>query len=79
LLIDGNSVDLSRLNNYAPVLFNHDANALLGVVNKAFIADGKVYVRVQFSKNSDFAERIYKDILDGVIKNVSIGYCIEKF
>ena len=79
LIIDENSVDLSRLNNGAPVLFNHDTDKLIGMVQKAWIADGKVFVKVRFSGNDEFAERIYKDILDGIIKNVSIGYQIEHY
>ena len=34
LVIDENAVDLSRLNNGAPLLFNHDTNKLLGMVEK---------------------------------------------
>ena len=45
----------------------------------AFIVGGRIYVKVCFSRNSDFAERIYRDILDGVIKNVSIGYQVLSY
>lgn len=79
LIINENSVDLSRLNNGAPLLFNHDTDKLLGMVQKAWIIEDRVYVRVRFSANDEFAERIYKDILDGIIKNVSIGYQIEDY
>lgn len=79
LVINENTVDLSRLNNGASVLFNHDSNRLLGMVENAYILDNRVYVRVRFSANDEFADRIYKDILDGIIKNVSIGYQIEHY
>lgn len=79
LVINENSVDLSRLNNGASLLFNHDANQLLGMVEKAWIANERVFVRVRFSANSEFAERIWKDILDGIIKGISIGYQIESY
>jgi hypothetical protein len=46
------------------------------MVEKAYIIENKVFVKVRFSKNDAFADRIYKDILDGIIKNVSIGYQI---
>jgi len=55
-------------------LWNHDKDVLLGVVENAYIIDNRVYVRVRFSGNDEFADRIYKDILDGIIKGVSIGY-----
>ena len=32
LIIEEGSVDLTRLKNGAPLLFNHDANRLLGMV-----------------------------------------------
>lgn len=79
LIINENTVDLSRLNNGAPLLFNHDTEKLIGIVQSAFILDEKVYIRVKFSANDELAERIYKDILDGTIKNVSIGYQIEHY
>lgn len=79
LIINENTVDLSRLKNGASVLFNHDSDKLLGMVEDAYIADSRVFVRVRFSSNDAFADRIYKDILEGIIKNVSIGYQIEHY
>ncbi len=35
------AVDLSRLNDGAPFLWNHQANEVLGVVEKAEIVNGK--------------------------------------
>lgn len=80
LVINEDSVDFSRLNTgNSPLLFNHDTNKLLGIVNKAYIIQNKIFVQVQFSKNDEFADRIYKDILDGTIKGVSIGYQIDSY
>lgn len=79
LVISEDAVDLSRLNNSAPLLFNHDTDKLLGVVEKAWVQGDRIFVRVRFSKNDAFADRIYKDILDGIIKNVSIGYVVEDY
>ena len=79
LIVNENSVNLERLNNGAPLLFNHDSNKLLGMVKDSYIIQDKVFVRVAFSKNDQFADRIYKDIIDGLIKNVSIGYQIQQY
>lgn len=80
LVINEDSVDFSRLNTgNSPLLFNHDTNKLLGIVNRAYIIQNKIFVQVQFSKNDEFADRIYKDILDGTIKGVSIGYQIDSY
>lgn len=80
LVINENSVDMTRLNTgNAPILWNHNTDENLGIVQKAWILDNKVYVQCKFSKNSEFADRIWKDILDSVIKNISIGYEILSY
>ena len=79
LVISEDAVDLHRLNDGASLLWGHDTDELLGVVDKAYIVENKVFVQVRFSKNSEKADRVWKDILDGVIKNVSVGYAVEHF
>lgn len=74
LVISEDSVDMTRLKGGANVLFAHDTDKILGVVEDAYIVENKLFVKVKFSQNDEFAIRIYKDILDGIIKNVSIGY-----
>jgi len=74
---DERSVDLARLNDSAPLLFNHDPNKVIGVVERAWI-DGKKkrgYVNVRFSRNA-FAQEVLADVRDGVLRNVSFGYAI---
>jgi len=69
---------MSRLNNgNAPILWNHNVEENLGIVEKAWIAGNKVFVQCKFSKNSEFADRVWKDLLDSTLKNVSLGYTIE--
>lgn len=75
---DERSADLSRLNDSAPLLFNHDPNKVIGVVERAWI-DGKKkrgYVSVRFSRNA-FAQEVLADVRDGVLRNVSFGYAIN--
>jgi HK97 family phage major capsid protein/HK97 family phage prohead protease len=71
------AVDLARLNDGAPLLFNHDPGKVVGVVERAWI-DGKKkrgYVAVKFSRNA-FAQEVLADVKDGVLRNVSVGYQI---
>ena len=72
------AADLSRLNDAAPVLFNHDPNKPIGVVERAWMDEGKKrgYVSVRFSKNQ-FAQEVLNDVRDGVLRNVSFGYSID--
>ena len=71
------AVDLARLEDGAPLLFNHDPARVIGVVERAWI-DGKKkrgYVAVKFSRNA-FAQEVLADVKDGVLRNVSVGYQI---
>ena len=80
LVINENSVDMSRLNSgSAAVLWNHQMDDNVGIVQRAWILDNKVYVKCRFSKNSDLANRVWNDILDSILKSVSIGYEIQEY
>ncbi len=71
--------DLTRLNDGGPLLFNHNFDRPIGVVEKAYISDDdkRGYAQVRFSKE-EFASSIYRDIQDGIIKGVSFGYVVSK-
>ena len=71
------SVDLSRLKNEAPLLWNHDPDKVLGVVRGAKIGkDKRAYADVEFSR-SEFATQVWDDIERGILRNVSVGYQIN--
>ena len=76
---DRGAADLARLNDSAPLLFNHDPDKVIGVVERAWIDGQKKrgYVTVRFSRNS-FAQEVLSDVKDGVLRNVSFGYQIDK-
>lgn len=70
------AVDLSRLQNGAQLLFNHDRDNYIGVVERAWIgSDRKGRVIVRFSEH-DEAEKIWRDVKAGILRNVSVGYLI---
>lgn len=71
------SVDLSRLNNSAPLLLNHDWNDQVGVVEKAEIANGQGKAKIRFSKSVKGRE-IWQDVKDNIRRNMSVGYRITK-
>jgi HK97 family phage major capsid protein/HK97 family phage prohead protease len=76
---EAEAADLSRLNDGAPLLFNHNPDRVIGVVERAYIDGNKRrgYARVRFSRNA-FAQEILGDVKDGVLRNVSFGYSIDK-
>jgi HK97 family phage major capsid protein/HK97 family phage prohead protease len=72
------AVDLGRLNDGAPLLFNHDPARVIGVVERAWVDGEKKrgMVSVKFSRNP-FAQEVLNDVTDGVMRNVSVGYQIN--
>ena len=74
---DVNSVDLSRLKNSAPFLFNHDINKPIGRVRNAWIENRKGRATIQWG-SSDLAQQVRRDVETGVLRNISVGYTIEK-
>ena len=72
------AVDLSRLRNGAPLLFNHDPDEYIGVIESASIgADRKGRAVVRFSESND-GEKIWRDVQAGILRNVSVGYRINE-
>ena len=66
------SVDLSRLRNSAPFLFNHDMNKPIGRVKNAWIENGKGRATVQWG-SSDLAQQLRRDVETGVLRNISVA------
>lgn len=74
---DAGAVDLSRMNDGAPLLWNHDPNQMIGIVENAYVGDDRRgYAKVRFG-TSPKAEEILKDVQAGIIRNVSFGYRIN--
>jgi len=71
------SVNMERLNNAAPLLFNHNRNDVIGVVEFAKIEDKRGIAVVRFG-NSAKAKEVFSDVVDGIMKNVSVGYQIDE-
>jgi HK97 family phage major capsid protein len=73
------AANLARLNDGAPVLWNHDPGSVVGVVERAWIDGEKArgMARVRFSRN-ELAQQIVADITDGILRNVSFGYAIRE-
>lgn len=73
-IIDIAKIDLSILNNKAPLLFNHWNDDYIGVVEKAWIGDdNRAYATVRFDTH-ELAEKIYTSIKNGILSKVSFGY-----
>lgn len=73
------AVDLSRLNNGAPVLDSHQGEELedvIGVVERAWLAEGEGRAVLRFSDRPEVAP-IFADIQAGILRNISVGYRVD--
>jgi hypothetical protein len=71
------SIRQDRLRSGAPLLVGHDTADQVGVVESFEItADKKLRILARFGR-SDRAEEIFRDVLDGIRKNASVGYIIH--
>ncbi|GIU74767.1 MAG: hypothetical protein KatS3mg004_1854 [Bryobacteraceae bacterium] len=64
----------------APVLDSHANFSIrdqIGVVERAWVQSGQLLARLRFSERDD-VEPIWRDILAGIVRNVSIGALIYK-
>ncbi|QZA80188.1 prohead protease/major capsid protein fusion protein [Deefgea piscis] len=74
------AIDLTRLNNGAPLLNTHsswDLSDIVGVVERAWIENGEGLAEVRFSERPEL-EGLWKDVQSGVIRNVSVGYSVDR-
>lgn len=70
------AVDLSRLNEIGCLLYNHNRDAVIGRVNRAWLDGGRAYAEVEFDTDEE-SEVIFQKVKSGTLKGVSVGYCIE--
>lgn len=81
LSLEKGHVKLDRLNAGASLLNNHRAGDLgnvIGVVENASIEKGLGVATVRFSQRED-VQGIVDDIKDGIIRNLSVGYDVDKY
>ncbi|GAA4419914.1 phage major capsid protein [Acidovorax lacteus] len=71
------SIRMARLMNGAPLLFNHDYDRLIGVVESISIDSDRVCrAKVRFARTED-AEEAFALVQDGILRHVSVGYRIH--
>lgn len=83
LSMDPSHLKLDRLKSGAQVLDNHDKysglRSIIGVVEDAWIENNREGVaRIRLSEDED-KQGVVRDILSGIIKNLSVGYSVRKY
>ena len=72
----GGAVDLSRLNTVGVVLFNHDTDAVLGKVIRAWVENNRGMAEIEFDSDAD-AEKIFGKVKTGTLKTTSVRYAVD--
>ena len=75
---DEGAVDLSRASDGLPLLWNHDSDKPIGIVESVRLDHGVLRGILRFSRNKR-AEEVWQDVQDGMLRNISIGYSIQEW
>lgn len=78
LSFDPAHVRMDRINSGAPLLKMHRKDEQIGVVESARIENGKGVAVIRFSKNKD-ADEVWNDVVDGIVRNISVGYNVFEY
>lgn len=73
------AIDLDFLGSgRAPLLLDHDPRSQIGVIEKTEIgSDAVLRADVRFGKGA-LADEVFRDVVDGIRTNISVGYRIDK-
>lgn len=76
LIHTAEAVDLSRFNDSAPVLLEHDRGQQIGVIEpgSAKLVGRKLRLVMRFSRANPQAALVAADVEDGIRRNVSVSY-----
>jgi HK97 family phage major capsid protein len=75
---DATEIDLTRMNNGAPVCWMHNVHDQRGVVvagTARVDADRVARCTARYSKSAE-GEKLFRDIVDGITTKVSVGYTV---
>lgn len=78
LVHTSDSVNLTRAMDGLPLLFQHNQDQPIGLVENLRLVDNRLRGQLRFSQNAR-AEEIFRDVRDGFLKNLSIGYSIDRW
>ncbi len=84
LSLDPKHVKLDRLRSGGPLLNSHsnwDLSSILGVVERADVngKEGTATVRFPKAEDDPEADKIFRKVVDKIIRNVSVGYKVNTY
>ncbi|MCB1771964.1 MAG: HK97 family phage prohead protease [Candidatus Competibacteraceae bacterium] len=75
LIHDADSIVMDRARDGLPLIWNHNSDVPIGLVENLRLEDKKLRGVLRFSRNPK-AEEVWIDVQDGMLRNISIGYRI---
>lgn len=76
---DPGAIKVDRILSGGALLANHEWADQIGVIEKVWVEENKrAWCRARFSKNP-LAEEFWRDVLDEIRRNVSVGYQINEY
>lgn len=70
------AVNLGRIQEVGCLLFNHNRDAVIGKITRAWVEDDRGMAEVEFDTD-EASELIYQKVKGGTLKGVSVGYQID--
>lgn len=81
LSLDPAHVDMSRINDSAPLLAAHDDSSLdsvVGVVERAWLEGDKGGATVRFASD-EISQRVFTKVKEKILRNISVGYSVSQY
>lgn len=72
------AVNLERLNSIGVILYNHDRDAVIGRIEKAWLENGRGEAEVTFDSDEE-SEKVFQKVKTGTLKGVSVGYLVDSW
>ena len=72
------AVDLSRLNEIGVLLYNHNRDAVIGKIERAWVENGRGEAEATFDTDED-SEKIFRKVQGRTLKGVSVGYLVDSW
>ena len=72
------AIDMARTGDGLPMLFNHNSDQPIGLIRNIRLEDKRLRGDLHFSRNSK-ANDVWPDVRDGFLKDISIGYQVQKW
>lgn len=72
------NINLERANQGLPLLFMHNRDQPIGLVENIKLEGERLRGQLRFSNNPK-ADEIWRDVREGFLQNISIGYSIDEY